>query len=88
MLERELELELELDRALERKVWLKSGGSIVIDQTEALVAIDVNTGRFVGQDNLDPSFSASQNVFLGGSDGGQNVPEVVPLGVYSIAHRI
>jgi ribonuclease G len=39
----------EIDRALKSKVWLKSGGSIVINQTEALVAIDVNTGRFVGK---------------------------------------
>ena len=43
----------ELARALERKVWLKSGGYIVIDQAEALVAIDVNTGRFVGKKNLE-----------------------------------
>lgn len=43
----------EMHRALERKVWLKSGGSIVIDQAEALVAIDVNTGRFVGKRSLE-----------------------------------
>ncbi|MDR3608918.1 MAG: Rne/Rng family ribonuclease [Oligoflexia bacterium] len=43
----------ELSRALERKVWLKSGGYLVIDQAEALVAIDVNTGRFVGKKNLE-----------------------------------
>lgn len=43
----------ELARALERKVWLKSGGYIVVDQAEALVAIDVNTGRFVGKKNLE-----------------------------------
>ncbi len=43
----------ELHRSLERKVWLKSGGSIVIDQAEALVAIDVNTGRYVGKRNLE-----------------------------------
>ncbi len=43
----------ELSRALERKVWLKSGGYIVVDQAEALVAIDVNTGRFVGKKNLE-----------------------------------
>ncbi|MGH8056291.1 MAG: Rne/Rng family ribonuclease, partial [Candidatus Entotheonellia bacterium] len=41
-------VELEIERALGRKVWLKSGGYIVIDLTEALVAVDVNTGRFVG----------------------------------------
>jgi ribonuclease G len=39
----------EIDKALKSKVYLKSGGSIVINQTEALVAIDVNTGRFVGK---------------------------------------
>jgi ribonuclease G len=43
----------ELSRALERKVWLKSGGYIVIDQAEALVAIDVNTGRYVGKKSLE-----------------------------------
>ncbi len=41
-------LDEELDRALRRKVWLKCGGYIVIDQTEALTVIDVNTGKFVG----------------------------------------
>src|SRR5688572_29528497 len=39
----------EIDKALRSKVWLKSGGSIVINPTEALVAIDVNTGRYVGK---------------------------------------
>src|SRR6266581_44097 len=39
----------EIDNALKSKVWLKSGGSIVVNQTEALVAIDVNTGRYVGK---------------------------------------
>jgi ribonuclease G len=42
-------VQAEIDRALKSKVWLKSGGSIVINQTEALVAIDVNTGRYVGK---------------------------------------
>jgi Rne/Rng family ribonuclease len=41
----------ELDKALRPKVWLKSGGYIVINQTEALVAIDVNTGKYVGRSN-------------------------------------
>src|SRR5262249_46476894 len=44
-------IEGEVDRALERKVWLKSGGYLIIDQGEALTAIDVNTGRFVGKRN-------------------------------------
>ena len=41
----------ELEKALRPKVWLKSGGYIVINQTEALVAIDINTGKFVGKSN-------------------------------------
>jgi ribonuclease G len=41
----------ELDKAIRPKVWLKSGGYIVINQTEALVAIDVNTGKYVGKSN-------------------------------------
>ena len=41
-------MEIEINRALDRKIWLKSGGYISIDQTEALIAIDVNTGKFVG----------------------------------------
>ncbi|MDE3178681.1 MAG: Rne/Rng family ribonuclease [Acidobacteriota bacterium] len=41
----------EIDKALKPKVWLKSGGYIVINQTEALVAIDVNTGKYVGKTN-------------------------------------
>src|SRR3954471_20290887 len=42
-------IESEIDRALERKVGLRSGGSLIIDQGEALTAIDVNTGKFVGK---------------------------------------
>ena len=46
-------IEGDVARALKKKVWLKSGGYIVIEQTEALVAIDVNTGRYVGKHNFD-----------------------------------
>ena len=46
-------IEPQVERALDRKVWLKSGGYLVFDQTEALTAIDVNTGRFVGKRNQD-----------------------------------
>ena len=42
-------VQAEIDKALRPKVWLKSGGYIVINQTEALVAVDVNTGRYVGK---------------------------------------
>jgi Rne/Rng family ribonuclease len=47
----EFGLQSEIDKALKPKVWLKSGGYIVINQTEALVAIDVNTGKYVGKTN-------------------------------------
>ena len=46
-------IENELDRALKRKVWLKSGGYIIIEMTEALTAVDVNTGKFIGKRNLE-----------------------------------
>jgi len=45
----EFGIQQEIDKGLRPKVWLKSGGSIVINHTEALVAIDVNTGKFVGK---------------------------------------
>lgn len=44
-----LDIEMEISRALSRKVWLKSGGHIVIDHAEAMTVIDVNTGRYVGK---------------------------------------
>ena len=46
-------VEDQLRKALDRKVWLPSGGHIVVDRTEALTVIDVNTGRFVGTSNLE-----------------------------------
>jgi ribonuclease G len=46
-------IEVDVSRALGKKIWLKSGGYIVIESTEALTAIDVNTGRFVGKHNLE-----------------------------------
>jgi ribonuclease G len=49
----EFGIEPEIAKALKSKVWLKSGGYIVINQTEALVAIDVNTGKYVGKRNLE-----------------------------------
>ncbi|MCB0351581.1 MAG: Rne/Rng family ribonuclease [Bdellovibrionales bacterium] len=47
------ELDLEISRALGRRIWLKSGGYIVIDEAEALVVIDVNTGKYVGKRDLE-----------------------------------
>jgi ribonuclease G len=46
-------IEKEIDKALRRRVWLKSGGYIVIDHTEALVSIDVNTGKYVGKRDFE-----------------------------------
>lgn len=46
-------IEMEISRALGKKIWLKSGGYIVIELTEALIAIDVNTGSYVGKRNLE-----------------------------------
>ncbi|MTI66686.1 MAG: Rne/Rng family ribonuclease [Firmicutes bacterium] len=46
-------IERKINEALERKVWLKSGGYIIIDETEALTSIDINTGKFVGSVDLE-----------------------------------
>jgi ribonuclease G len=46
-------IEVEISRAIEKKVWLRSGGYIIIESTEALSVIDVNTGRFVGKTDLN-----------------------------------
>ncbi len=52
-------LESEIHRALQKKVFLKSGGSLIVDQGEALTAIDVNTGKFVGKRNLEDTITAT-----------------------------
>ncbi|MBF0300268.1 MAG: ribonuclease E/G [Oligoflexia bacterium] len=46
-------IELEIERGINNKIYLKSGGSINVDQTEALVSIDVNTGKYVGKKTLE-----------------------------------
>ena len=58
-------IEAQIAKALERRVWLRSGGYVVIDATEALTSIDVNTGRFVGKSDqrataLDTNLEAAQ----------------------------
>ncbi|MEA4970687.1 MAG: Rne/Rng family ribonuclease [Candidatus Pelethousia sp.] len=50
-------LETVIDKALSRKVWLKNGGYIIIDQTEALTTIDVNTGKYIGNDSLQETIT-------------------------------
>ena len=52
-------IEIELTEALEKKVWLRSGGFIVIDQMEALTAIDVNTGKYVGKKDSEETILKS-----------------------------
>lgn len=47
------DIEKQVETAMRRKVWLKSGGYIIVDHTEALVAIDVNTGKFIGKKNQE-----------------------------------
>lgn len=47
------DIDLEISRSLERRIWLKSGGYIVFDEAEALVVIDVNTGRYVGKRDFE-----------------------------------
>ena len=51
--------ENKIDNALARKVWIKNGSYIIIDRTEALTCIDVNTGKFVGKDNLEKTITAT-----------------------------
>lgn len=46
-------MEQEINKALSKRVWLKSGGYLIIETTEALTSIDVNTGRFVGKKTLE-----------------------------------
>ena len=46
-------IDLEITRSLDRKIWLKSGGYLVFDEAEALVVVDVNTGKYVGKKDID-----------------------------------
>jgi ribonuclease G len=50
-------IEQEVSRAVQRKVWLRSGGYLIIDQAEALTAIDVNSGRYVGKKSLEETIT-------------------------------
>jgi ribonuclease G len=54
----EFGIEGEIEKAIKSKVWLKSGGYLVINPTEALVSIDVNSGKFVGKDSLEETVLA------------------------------
>ncbi len=53
-------IEKQINQALEKKVYLKSGGSIVIESTEAMTVVDVNTGRYIGSTNLEETIFKNQ----------------------------
>ena len=67
-------IEGEIEKAMERKVWLKRGGYITIDQTEALVAIDVNTGRFTGKRSQEETILKTNLEAAEESDSTRPVP--------------
>ena len=49
-------VDVQFDRAMQHRIWLKSGGFLVMDETEALTVIDVNTGKFVGKQSMEETF--------------------------------
>ena len=63
----------ELEAANNRKVWLKNGGFITIDKTEALTAIDVNSGKFVGKNNLE------ETIFLVNEQAAEEIAKQIRL---------
>ena len=59
------ELDNQLEKVKNRKIWLKCGGFITIDKTEALTAIDVNSGKFIGNKNLEETvFKVNQEASI------------------------
>lgn len=67
------EIEAQIEKTFERKVWLKKGGYICIDHAEALVAIDVNTGRFTGKKNQE------ETIFRTNMEAAHEVPRQLRL---------
>jgi len=67
------DIESQIEKTFERKVWLKKGGYIVIDHAEALVAIDVNTGRFTGKKNQE------ETIFRTNMEAAKEVPRQLRL---------
>jgi len=66
-------IEPQIEKTFERKVWLKKGGYICIDHTEALVAIDVNTGRFTGKKNQE------ETIFRTNMEAAREIPRQLRL---------
>ncbi len=69
----EFGIETQIEKTFERKVWLKKGGYICVDHTEALVAIDVNTGRFTGKKNQE------ETIFRTNMEAAKEVPRQLRL---------
>ena len=67
------DIEPQIEKTFERKVWLKKGGYLVIDPTEALVAIDVNTGRFTGKKNQE------ETIFRTNLEAAREIPRQLRL---------
>ena len=66
-------LDKELKRALKRRVWLKNGGYIIVDETEAMTVIDVNSGKFTGRSELE------QTVVRTNLDAAREIPRQLRL---------
>ena len=56
----------QLEKIKNRKIWLNCGGFITIDKTEALTAVDVNTGKYIGKDTLDNDWLVSNKIIFKG----------------------
>jgi ribonuclease G len=63
----------ELNRCFRRKIWLPSGGHLILDQTEALTVIDVNTGKYTGEVNLE------QTVYEINREAAEEIPRLLRL---------
>ena len=71
----------QLHKALDRKVWLPSGGSLIIERTEALTVIDVNTGKNVGTTNLE------ETVFRNNLEAAEEIARQLPAAGHRRHHR-
>jgi len=67
------DIETQIEKTFERKVWLKKGGYICVDHTEALVAVDVNTGRFTGKKNQE------ETIFRANLEAAHEIPRQLRL---------
>ncbi len=90
------DIEPQINAALQKKVYLKSGGSLIIESTEAMTVIDVNTGRFIGKKSLEDTilktnFEAAEEVvaqLVLRNIGGLIVIDFIDMGVESNRHKL